>query len=158
MKIHDRLDDIIYLYCKLYLQDDILVKVDRASMACSLEARAPFLDYTVVELVSSIPNRWKLKGFTTKYLLKKAMEPYLPRDIIYRRKKGFGIPIAAWFKGPLKDVLTDLLNPRRLESQGLFQSRYVQKLIEEHLAGKIDHRKRLWTLFIFQNWYDRYMM
>lgn len=157
MKIHDRLDDIIYLYCKLYLQDDILVKVDRASMACSLETRAPFLDYTVVDLVSSIPNRWKLKGFTTKYLLKKSMESYLPRDIIYRRKKGFGIPIAAWFKGPLKESLTGLLNPRRLESQGLFQSGYIQKLIEEHLTGKIDHRKRLWTLFIFQNWYDRYM-
>jgi asparagine synthase (glutamine-hydrolysing) len=157
LKIHDRLDDIIYLYCKLYLQDDILVKIDRASMACSLEARAPFLDYTLVNLVSSIPNRWKLRGFTTKYLLKKTMESHLPHDIIYRRKKGFGIPIAAWFKGPLKGVLKDLLNPKRLESQGLFQSGYVQKLIDEHLREKFDHRKRLWTLFIFQNWYDHYM-
>ncbi|MBN1902866.1 asparagine synthase (glutamine-hydrolyzing) [Candidatus Sumerlaeota bacterium] len=158
IRVHESLDDIIYLYCKLYLQDDILVKVDRASMACSLEARAPFLDFTVVDLVSSLPSRWKLKGFTGKYFLKKAMEPYLPHDILYRRKKGFGIPIASWFKGPLKDVLTNLLDPKRLEAQGIFQPDYVQRLMQEHLTGKIDHRKRLWTLFIFQNWYDRYML
>ncbi len=157
LDIHHELDGIIYLYCKLYLQDDILVKVDRASMACSLETRAPFLDPSVVEFVNNVPNRWKLRGFTTKYLLKKAMEPYLPREVIYRRKKGFGIPIAAWFKGPLKGVLTDLLNPERLRAQGIFNPDYVTRLMNEHFEGKKDNRKRLWTLFIFQKWCDHFL-
>jgi len=156
VKIHEELDGIIYLYCKIYLQDDILVKVDRASMACSLEARAPFLDHTVVEFVNSLPNHWKLHGFTTKYLLKKAMEPYLPREIIYRRKKGFGIPIGEWFKGPLKSAVAEFLHPRRLDAQGLFNPGYVKRLLQEHFDGKKDNRKKLWTLFIFQKWYDCY--
>jgi len=157
LKIDHELDGIIYLYCKLYLQDDILVKVDRASMACSLETRAPFLDFHVVEYVNSLPNHWKLKRFTTKYFLKKAMESRLPREIVYRKKKGFGIPIAQWFKGPLKKVLSDLLNPRRLRSQGFFNPEYVNSLMQQHFSGKRDNRKRLWTLFIFQKWFDQYM-
>lgn len=151
------LNTIIYLYCKLYLQDDILVKVDRASMACSLEARAPFMDHGVVEFAGSLPPKMKLRGFTTKYLLKKAMEKYLPHEIIYRRKKGFGIPIAEWFKGPLREPLMHLLSDERLRRQGLFRPEYVSRLMREHFDGKKDHRKRLWTLFIFQNWLDRYL-
>jgi len=152
-----QLDQIIYLYCKLYLQDDILVKVDRASMACSLEARAPFLDPEVVEFAGTIPNKWKLHGFTTKYLLKKAMEPYLPKEIIYRRKKGFGIPIAEWFKGPLKGSLMELLDRDRIRAQGLFNPDSVHRLMEDHFRGKRDNRKKLWTLFIFQKWFDQYL-
>jgi asparagine synthase (glutamine-hydrolysing) len=158
LDIHHNLDGIIYLYCKLYLQDDILVKVDRASMACSLETRAPFMDPNVVEYVNSLPNSWKLKGFKTKYILKKAMERFLPRDIIYRKKKGFGIPIAEWFKGPLKKSLIDLLEPSRIKEQGFFNPVYVQNLMNQHFEGKKDNRKLLWTLYIFQNWYNNYMM
>lgn len=154
---HDDLDGIIYLYCKLYLQDDILVKVDRASMACSLEARAPFMDFNVVNLLCSFPNHWKLRGFTAKYLFKKAMEGILPHEIIYRRKKGFGIPIAEWFKGPLKESLSALLNPERIRKQGLFNADYVSLLLNQHFEGKKDNRKLLWTLFIFQKWWDQYI-
>ena len=154
---YDDLDGIIYLYCKLYLQEDILVKVDRASMACSLEARAPFMDFHVVNLLCSLPNKWKLHGFTTKYLFKKAMEEFLPREVIYRRKKGFGIPIAEWFKGPLKETLCALLEEKRLREQGIFNPDYVNLLMRQHFSGKRDHRKRLWTLFIFQKWWDQYL-
>lgn len=150
------LDGIIYLYCKLYLQDDILVKVDRASMACSLEARAPFLDPEVVEFVGTLPDKMKIRRFTTKYLLKKCMEKYLPREIIYRKKKGFGIPIADWFKGPLRKPLEEILSEKRLKDQGLFDPAYVRLLMQQHFEGKRDNRKMLWTLFIFQKWWDRY--
>ena len=157
LDIHHELDGIIYLYCKLYLQEDILVKVDRASMAVSLEARAPFMDHNVVQYVCSLPNKWKLRGFTTKYLFKKAMEDYLPRDVIYRRKKGFGIPIADWFKGPLKGTLMELLAEERIRSQGIFNPGYTTRLLREHLQGKKDNRKKLWTLLIFQKWFDHYL-
>ncbi|HOE63503.1 MAG TPA: asparagine synthase (glutamine-hydrolyzing) [Candidatus Sumerlaeota bacterium] len=154
---YDDLDGIIYLYCKLYLQDDILVKVDRASMACSLEARAPFMDFNVVNLLCGFPNRWKLRGFTAKYLFKKAMEGILPREIINRRKKGFGIPIAEWLKGPLKESLCALLEPARIQKQGLFNADYISQIMNQHFAGKKDNRKLLWTLFIFQNWWNLFM-
>jgi len=84
------------------------------------------------------------------------MEPYLPREIIYRRKKGFGIPIGEWFKGPLKSAVAEFLHPRRLDAQGLFNPGYVKRLLQEHFDGKKDNRKKLWTLFIFQKWYDCY--
>lgn len=154
--INHELDGIIYLYCKLYLQDDILVKVDRTSMANSLEVRAPFLDLNVVEFVNTIPHDLKLRGFTTKYILKRAMQSKLPRDIVRRRKKGFGIPIADWFKNELKSVLLDLFQESKLKKQGLFQPAFVGNLMQEHFAGRKDNRKQLWTLFMFEKWYEKY--
>src|SRR5258706_466755 len=98
----DVLGKLLYVDLKMYLQDNILVKVDRASMACSLEVRAPMLDYRFVELVARLPTSWKLRGMTTKHVFKRAMAPWLPVGITGRSKKGFGIPVADWLRGPLR--------------------------------------------------------
>jgi asparagine synthase (glutamine-hydrolysing) len=150
------MERLIYLYCKFYLQDCILTKVDRASMACSLEVRAPFLDYTFVEFANAIPFHLKLKGLTGKYILKKAMQNKLPKEILNRRKKGFGIPVAKWFRHDLRDIMLDYLSESRLRRQGLFNPAEVTRLVNEHLRGTQDHRKKLWTLFIFQLWAEHY--
>jgi asparagine synthase (glutamine-hydrolysing) len=150
------MERLIYLYCKFYLQDDILTKVDRASMACSLEARAPFLDYTFVEFASAIPFRFKLKGLTAKYILKKAMRKRLPPEILGRGKKGFGIPVAKWFREDLREPMLDLLSESRIRRQGIFNPSEVTRLVDEHLHGSKDNRKQLWTLFLFELWAEHY--
>jgi asparagine synthase (glutamine-hydrolysing) len=153
----NRLERLIYVYAKTYLQDDILVKVDRASMACSLEVRAPFLDFELVEFLARVPPRLKLRRFDTKHLLKRAMADVLPPGIASRAKKGFGIPVAAWFKHELREALQDELSPTRIGPQGIFEPAEVQRLVSEHLAGRRDHRKPLWTLFMFQLWHRRWV-
>ena len=153
----DGLERLIYLYSKTYLQDDILVKVDRASMACSLEVRAPFLDVDLVEFLGRVPSRLKLRRFDTKHLLKRSMTGLLPPGIASRKKKGFGIPIAQWFKNELRDELQEELGAERLKAQGIFEPAEVQRLLAEHLTGRRDHRKSLWTLFVFQLWHRRWM-
>jgi asparagine synthase (glutamine-hydrolysing) len=153
----DPLERLVYLYAKTYLQDDILVKVDRASMACSLEVRAPFLDTALVEFLGRVPPRLKLRRLETKRLLKTAMGQILPPGIADRPKKGFGIPIAEWFKGELREALLDELSPERLRRQGLLNAPEVERLLSEHLSGSADHRKPLWTLFMFQLWHDRWL-
>jgi len=152
----DRTGLLQFLDLKLYLQEAILVKVDRASMACSLEVRAPFLDHELVEFVTGLPSSLKLKGFTSKYILKKAMKPFLPQKVIQRRKKGFGVPIAKWVKGPLKELFGDLLSPNRIEREGFLNPAYVDALLEDHLAGKKDNRKQLWTLLVWELWVNQY--
>jgi asparagine synthase (glutamine-hydrolysing) len=153
----DRLGKLIYLYAKSYLQDDILVKVDRASMACSLEVRAPFLDVELVDFLCRVPSRLKLHRLDTKHLLKRAMGDVLPPGIANRSKKGFGIPVAAWFKGELREALQDELSPERIRRQGLFEPAEVNRLVSEHLSGRRDHRKSLWTLFVFQLWHRHWL-
>jgi asparagine synthase (glutamine-hydrolysing) len=153
----DRLEQLIYVYAKTYLQDDILVKVDRASMGCSLEVRSPFLDADLVDFLGTVPSRLKLRRFETKHLLKRAMRNELPDGIATRPKKGFGIPVAAWLKGELREVLTDELSADRLRRQGLFEPASVQRLIADHLGGRRDHRKQLWTLLVFQLWFRRWL-
>jgi asparagine synthase (glutamine-hydrolysing) len=150
------LERLIYLYCKFYLQECILTKVDRASMACSLEVRAPFLDYTFVEFAGSIPFDLKLKGLTSKYILKKAMQAKLPPEIPGRSKKGFGIPVGRWFRREWRALLLDALSESRIRQQGIFNAAEVTRLVDEHLRGTKDNRKQLWTLFIFQLWHDHY--
>jgi asparagine synthase (glutamine-hydrolysing) len=153
----DEVERLIYLYATTYLQDDILVKVDRASMACSLEVRAPFLDVELVEFLGSVPPRLKLRRFETKHLLKEAMQDILPRGIAAREKKGFGVPVAEWLKGELREALEDELSAERLRVQGLFEPGEVQRLVSEHMSGRRDNRKQLWTLFVFQLWHRRWM-
>jgi asparagine synthase (glutamine-hydrolysing) len=153
----DVFDRLSYLYCKFYLQDCILTKVDRATMACSLEARAPFLDFHFVEFANSIPFDLKLKGLTSKYILKKAMRGLLPPDILARAKKGFGIPVAQWIRGGLRPMALDLFAEQRIRRQGIFNHEIVSRLLHEHLRGRQDHRKQLWTLLMFQLWIDRYL-
>jgi asparagine synthase (glutamine-hydrolysing) len=149
----DDIERSIAFYVDTYLRDDILVKVDRASMACSLEVRAPFLDLELVEFLSRVPSRLKLRRFETKHLLKLAMTGVLPNGIAHRPKKGFGIPVSEWLKGDLRTLVKDELSPDRLATQGLFEPATVQQLIREHLDGRRDHRKPLWTLLMFQLWH-----
>jgi asparagine synthase (glutamine-hydrolysing) len=145
-----------YLDLKLYLQESILVKVDRASMACSLEVRAPLLDYELVEFMMGLPSALKLKGLTSKYILKKAMKNFLPNEVIQRKKKGFGVPIAKWVKGPLMELFGDLLSPDRIGREGFLNPEYVTSLLQDHLHNKKDNRKQLWTLLIWELWVNRY--
>jgi asparagine synthase (glutamine-hydrolysing) len=153
----DPLERLIYHHCRFYLADQTLVASDRATMAASLEARAPLLDHALVELTGRIPNSLKLKGWTTKYLFKKTVADLLPPSIVGRRKQGLGVPIAAWLRGPLRGVLEERLAPARLARRGLFDPRTVQRLIAEHGAGQRNHRKVLWSLLMFDAWCDRYL-
>lgn len=150
-------DQLLYFYQKFYLQSDLLVKADRASMAQSLEVRAPFLDFNVVDYVNHLPYSFKLKGVTTKYLLKKTFNRILPAMITQRPKKGFGIPIAGWLKNELKDVLLHTLRRERIEKEGIFSWPTIEKYIFEHMTGKENHRKPLFCLLMFHLWMDEYL-
>jgi asparagine synthase (glutamine-hydrolysing) len=125
-------------------------------MACSLEVRAPLLDYELVEFVMGLPSKLKLKGFTSKYILKKAMKNWLPDEVINRPKKGFGVPIAKWVKGPLKELFEDLLSSDRIKREGFLNPEYVTTLLQDHLVNKKDNRKQLWTLLVWELWVNRY--
>ncbi len=153
-------DDInkqMYVDLKMYLVDNILVKVDRMSMATSLEARVPFLDHRFVEFAATIPGEYKMQGRKTKVILKQAMEDLLPKEILYRGKEGFSIPIKNWLKKELKPLMMDTLAPEKIEREGFFNPEYVDKLKKQHLAGFHNHSHRLWALMIFGRWYDIYM-
>jgi len=153
----DQIERMQFLDINYYMAEDILTKVDRSSMAVSLEVRAPFLDPRVAQFAASLPLEYKLKGNKGKYILKKAVEDLLPKSILQRPKKGFGIPIADWLKGRLNPLMHDLLAPERLKTQGLFEAEYVQKLMQEHEKGLASHYKQLWTLLVFQLWHDNFL-
>ena len=152
----NEIEQMQFLDINFYMAEDILTKVDRASMAVSLEVRAPFLDPRVAQFAASIPLEYKLKGSKGKYILKKAVEPLLPKNILHRPKKGFGIPIAEWLKGRLNPLMHDLLDSNRLKNQGLFDEKFVEKLMKEHETNVASHHKQLWTLLVFQLWYDNF--
>jgi asparagine synthase (glutamine-hydrolysing) len=142
---------------RLYLAEDILTKVDRASMAVSLEVRAPFLDPRVAEFAASLPANYKLRGRKSKYILKRAVAPLLPPFVTRRSKKGFGVPVAEWLKGRLRPLARDLLSPERMRKRGLFDADYVVRLQDEHERGQANHRKLLWTLLMFELWYESFI-
>ncbi len=154
---NDALSRALGQYQTMYLPEDILFKVDRASMACGLEVRAPFLDAALVEMVAKLPSVYKCERGQTKRLLKRAAAGRLPAAVLRRSKKGFGIPVARWLRGPLSGLLGELLGPDRLRKQGLFRPEVVALLVEEHRAGVRDHRKPLWTLLMFQLWHDYWL-
>ena len=156
-EFRDSLDEIIFLYSRFYLSDDILTKVDRASMATSMEVRSPYLDVEFAEFANNLPSRMKLKGLTRKYILKKSLEPKLPKEILNRGKKGFGIPLAKWFKNELKQTLLDVFSHSRLKQEGLFNAETVQTLLNDHFSGEKDNRKQIWTLFMFEMWKERFV-
>lgn len=151
----DIVNNMLYLDTRLMLQDMFLVKVDRASMATSLEVRSPFLDKELGEFVFTIPSKYKVKGFETKYILKKIAEKYLPSEIVYRGKKGFGLPIAHWLRKDLKEVLQHYLSKEFIECQGIFNFNYLNNILNDHLEGKRDASTQLWALLIFQLWYEK---
>ena len=150
----DPLSRSLAMYQNTYLPDDILTKVDRASMACGLEVRAPFLDVKLVDFIQVLPPSFKFGRNQTKRLLKHAAASRLPASILARPKKGFGIPVAAWLRGPLAPLMKRLLGHERILRQGLFCPEEVARRIGEHMSGIRDHRKPLWTLLMFQLWCD----
>ncbi len=145
----DAQSTIQYLDAKTYLVSDILTKVDRASMAHSLEVRNPLLDHEWVEWVSSIGNEYKFDGITGKSLFKKTMEKYLPHDILYRNKMGFSVPLASWFRGPLKQRVHETLSEGRLTKTGWFNVEYLKKIEHEHQSKLKDHSTLIWSLVMF---------
>jgi asparagine synthase (glutamine-hydrolysing) len=146
------LDVTTYTYLLTYLLDDILFKVDRASMYSSLEVRAPFLDVEVVELLNSLPESMKRPAAGGKWLLKELMRGKLPDTIIIRPKKGFGIPLSGWLRGPLRPLCEELLSPEAIRAGGLFNVACIEQLKRQHFTRKANHRKLLWTLMVFQMW------
>jgi asparagine synthase (glutamine-hydrolysing) len=152
----DAVSEMLYLDFRLYLEDNLLVKVDRSSMACSLELRTPFLDHRLIQFAEGLPSDLRVRRFQMKYILKKAVERWLPREIVYRQKRGFSVPIASWMRHELRPLVDETLAEEKLKRQGMFNPAFVRRLLNEHWAGKADHRKTLWTLLAFQLWYDRW--
>ncbi len=150
------LDTALYVDLKSYLSDNILVKVDRMSMACSLEARVPYLDHELVELAFRMPERFKVQGRETKVLLKKVAARHVPRDCVYRAKQGFSIPIKNWLGNEFRPLVADHLSPECIASDGLFAVDEVERLKKEHFDGRENHSHVLWTLLVFQDWRRRW--
>jgi asparagine synthase (glutamine-hydrolysing) len=145
----DPLALIQYLDLKTYLVGDINTKVDRASMAHSLEVREPLMDHPLVEWLGTLPSSVKLRGGEGKWLLKKAMEPRLPQDVLYRDKMGFAVPLARWFRGPLRSRVRDVLQGDRLNASGIFDPAYLRRLLDLHESGVRDHSSPIWSLLMF---------
>ena len=146
-----------YVDTKTYLPDDILTKVDRMSMAHSLETRPPLLDHHVVEYAASLPAHMKLRGLQRKVILKRAVTDLLPAPLLRRRKHGFSIPLAAWLRRDLRSLVADALAPEALRRSGIFDEREVGRLVDDHLCGRRDLSRNLWGLLMFMIWHDRYM-
>jgi len=150
----DTLERLQYVDARLFLPADILVKVDRMSMAHSLEARVPFLDRAVMELARRLPARLRLRGLTTKYALRRAMAGRLPAAVVDGRKRGFNVPIPAWLTGELRDFTHDVLAPTRLRRLGLFDPAAVSRLVAEHMTRQVDHSRAIWALLVLVVWHD----
>jgi asparagine synthase (glutamine-hydrolysing) len=135
-----------------YLHDDLLVKTDRMTMANSLEARAPFLDRALIEYVAALPDQEKLQGLTTKAVLREAFDDMLPPAVKQAPKKGFGVPLEAWFRGELRNMCRDLLLSPSAKLRSYVAQDYVRTLVDDHQTGRANHGHRLWTLLTFERW------
>jgi asparagine synthase (glutamine-hydrolysing) len=140
-----------------YLPNDLLVKVDIATMAVSLEARSPFLDHHVIEFAASLPQKFKLRGLTSKYLLKKVLRKLLPSENLNRRKMGFGVPIGHWFRGKMQPFLREVILSEKALRRGLFKPEAVTRLVELHARGERDYSHQLWTLLMLELWFNRFI-
>jgi len=156
-KYSDFLDSTLFVDIMTYLPGDLLVKMDIAAMANSLEARSPFLDHKFMEFAASIPANLKLKGLSSKYILKKAFSELVPAPILKRKKMGFGVPISHWFRNELKEYLHDELLSRRCLERGYFQTKYLKLIIDEHTSGRYDHGYRLWALLNLELWQQMFI-
>ncbi len=155
-RFEETVAEMLYLDFRMYLEDNLLVKIDRASMACSLELRTPYLDHRLVEFAAGLPASLKVRRFQLKSILKKAVEKWLPHEIVYRQKRGFSVPIAQWIRRELRPLVEETLAAEKLKCQGVFDVAFVRRLLNEHWSGRADNRKALWTLLCFQLWYDRW--
>lgn len=153
----DRLSNEQYVDCRMYLPDDILVKVDRMSMANSLEARVPFLDHEFVETAAQVPSSCRLNGMTTKHVLKKAAERLLPDQIVHRQKQGFSVPLKQWLRDELETFMRDTLASNRLRRHGYFNPDRVTEMMDAHVAGRANYQHQLWAMMVFQLWHQRYL-
>lgn len=149
----DTLEKMLVTDFQLYLPEVLMVKMDIASMANSLETRSPFLDQEFVELVASFPSHLKMKNFRSKYILKRKIKSFLPQDIVTRKKMGFGIPVGKWFRNELRGYLLDTLLSEKSLSRGYFKVEEIKRIVNEHIGGKADHTSRLWTLLTFELWH-----
>ena len=140
-----------------YLPNDLLVKVDIASMANSLEARSPFLDHNVIEFAAKLPEKLKVSGADTKSFLKKVAARLVPKDVIYRRKMGFGVPVGKWFRGEMKDFVREVLLSETSLNRGVIRPEAIRRYVEEHIDARQDHSFRLWTLLMLELWYRRFI-
>ncbi len=157
MRFRDWLDEMVFIYSRFYLGEDILTKIDRASMAVSLEVRSPFLDAEFAGFANSLPGEFKLRRLSRKYILKRAMRGRLPDFVLRRPKKGFGLPLTGWLKAQLRPLVEDALSRDSIERRGLFNPLEVRRIVEAHYAGKRDFRKQIWTLLVFEMWCRHYL-
>jgi asparagine synthase (glutamine-hydrolysing) len=141
---------LLYADIKTYLHE-LLMKQDQMSMAASIESRVPFLDHPLTEWVAALPQTMKLRGTTTKWILRQAMQGSLPAPILERRKMGFPVPVGSWLRGPWRDLLSEYLTGSRARARGLFAAGAVERLVAEHCRG-INHAERLWALLTFEIW------
>jgi asparagine synthase (glutamine-hydrolysing) len=146
-----------YVDLKTWLPDDLLVKADKMTMACSLELRVPMLDHKLLEYCTALPDNLRIRNGEGKYLLKRVMERYLPREIIYRPKKGFPVPIAAWFRGPLFEPVSEILRDTRSRARGYFKPAYVENVLQQHRSGAEDLSRRIFSLLALELWHRRYI-
>jgi asparagine synthase (glutamine-hydrolysing) len=153
----DGLDRMLYADLHTWLVDDLLIKGDRMSMASSVEARVPFLDQRLVEYAAGLPGAFKARGTKTKIILKKLAERYIPRETIYRRKVGFTVPLTPWFRGPLSGFVREVLLGERAMGRGYFKGEVVRRVVEDHLGGKVDRGRALWTLLSLEMWHRLFL-
>jgi asparagine synthase (glutamine-hydrolysing) len=153
----DELDWLMRHDINFYLPDCLMVKMDIASMANSLEVRSPFLDYEFVEFAASIPSHLKRKGQNGKIILKNAVKELLPKEIMEKHKTGFGSPIASWFRNELSNILKETLLSEKAQKRGLFNFEFIKKMIDEHTAGKKDWSGRLWAFLFLELWFIEFI-
>ena len=152
----DNLRQWQFVDTKVYLPDDILTKVDRMTMGNSLEGRVPLLDHEFVELAARMPSHLKMKGLSKKHIIKKALADRLPREVLFSRKQGFSVPMAAWLRQELRPVVNEYLNPTVIRNQGIFDEEYVGRIVAAHDAMEVDYSRNIWGLLMFMLWHQNY--